>query len=124
MEITHALKLLSVKFTSSMVRPVLAKVGELGMSPFWGDMKYTQKIHVRSSGADIAVRSELSLMNFVEESILLISSDGSTGTRVVWRLKGDLALLWPTPIGSLAISTREIGSPSLIPLPSQHLNGD
>lgn len=44
LEITSTLSSRNVKFKSTMVRPVLVRVGELEMSPYLGDILYTQKV--------------------------------------------------------------------------------
>lgn len=45
LEITSTLSSRNVKFKSTMVRPVLVRVGELEMSPYLGDILYTQKVN-------------------------------------------------------------------------------
>lgn len=57
LEITSSLSSRNVKFKSTMVRPVLVRVGELEMSPYLGDILYTQKVHeINRSAHKVLVR--------------------------------------------------------------------
>lgn len=61
---------------------VRVKVEELGKKPVWELIVKTQ---IPSGGTDTEIRSMLLSMNFEEESIYLMFSGGSIGTRSVWR---------------------------------------
>jgi len=62
--------------------------GGLGMKL---ECKLILRIHERSSGVDMEVRSTLLSMNFEEESILPIYYDGWIGIRCEWKLKEEVS---------------------------------
>jgi len=81
--------------------------GMLGRQP---ETTLTVKIRGQSSGADMIVKSVLSLMNLEEVLTSVTYSDGLTDTRSLWRLKDLPYLSVPKRSGSPAISTQETGT--------------
>lgn len=70
----------------------------------------TLKVHLPSFGADTEVKTMLFWMNFEETSQSPIYSDGSTGTRSIWRIKEQESAAPLRKSGSRPISTRGVGT--------------
>lgn len=80
----------------------------------------TLRVRLQNFGAATEVNQMLFWMNFVEISRSAICSDGSIGTRSIWKTKGPVSVVPSATSGSHPISPPMNGIHNLMEKPSQH----
>jgi len=91
------------------VRLELGSLDALGMNPEW---RLIVRIPTVNSGAATLVNHELSLMNFVVESMSHTYSDGSIVIRSMWKSRDQVSHYVLTPFGSQPTWTLNNGTPN------------